>query len=86
MEGIKTKSMTGHLLGGAAAIEAILSVKALNERVIPPIINTEAVDPKIKNTLRIVTREAIERPLICVMSNAFGFGGNNSTVLFKAIS
>lgn len=78
-----TKSMTGHLLGAAGAIEAIFSVKAINDGAIPPTINTEALDPSIPQGIQIVTQEALRKHVDVAVSNTFGFGGHNATVVFK---
>lgn len=78
-----TKSMTGHLLGAAGAIEAILCVNAINDGVIPPTINTENIDPQVPDSIKIVTGEAIEQKVDYAMSNTFGFGGHNAISLFK---
>ncbi len=78
-----TKSMTGHLLGGAGAIEAIASIMALKEGMIPPTINTQNLDAAIPQGLNIVLGKAEKRPLRYVMSNTFGFGGHNATAIFK---
>ena len=78
-----TKSMTGHLLGAAGAIEAIASIKATIHNLIPPTINVEELDPKISPDMNIVIKDALETEVKYAMSNAFGFGGHNSTVLFK---
>ena len=78
-----TKSATGHLLGGAGAIEAIISIKAIHEGVIPPTINTESVDPDIPEGLNIVLEKRLERKINVAMSNTFGFGGHNATAVFK---
>lgn len=80
-----TKSMTGHLLGGAGAIEAIISIKAINENIIPPTINIENIDPEIPHGIHIVQKEAISKEVNIVMSNSFGFGGHNAIVIFKNI-
>ncbi|UZR98593.1 beta-ketoacyl-ACP synthase II [Chondrinema litorale] len=80
-----TKSMTGHLLGAAGAIEAILCIKSINNNLIPATINTENIDPEIPGNLNIVTKEARESKVNIAMSNTFGFGGHNSTVIFKAV-
>ncbi|OJJ14402.1 beta-ketoacyl-[acyl-carrier-protein] synthase II [marine bacterium AO1-C] len=77
-----TKSMTGHLLGGAGAIEAILSIKSLNDGVIPPTINLDNIDSQVPANIRVVN-EPLEKDVDLVMSNTFGFGGHNSTVIFK---
>jgi 3-oxoacyl-[acyl-carrier-protein] synthase II len=78
-----TKSMTGHLLGAAGAIEAIFCVKSINEGVIPPTINTENLDPAIPEGIQIVTKNAIEKKVKVALSNTFGFGGHNASVVFK---
>ncbi|PZX49629.1 beta-ketoacyl-ACP synthase II [Algoriphagus chordae] len=78
-----TKSMTGHLLGAAGAVEAIFCVKAINEGLVPPTINTETLDPAIPEGIQIVTKTAIEKKIKVALSNTFGFGGHNATVVFK---
>lgn len=78
-----TKSMTGHLLGAAGAIEAIFCVKAINEGVVPPTINTENLDPAIPEGIQIVTKTAVEKKVKVALSNTFGFGGHNASVVFK---
>ena len=78
-----TKSMTGHLLGAAGAIEALISIKAINDNVVPPTINTQEIDKDIPPTLDIVLNEAVEKELNVAMSNTFGFGGHNGIVVFK---
>jgi len=80
-----TKSMTGHLLGAAGAIEAIISLLAIQDKVIPPTINTETLDPAIPDTLNIVLKETIQHPVNVAMSNTFGFGGHNGIVVFKRV-
>lgn len=81
-----TKSMTGHLLGAAGAIEAILSIHAIRESIIPPTINVENLDPAVPEGIQIVTNQAQEKEVNIAMSNAFGFGGHNSTLIFKRLS
>jgi len=76
-----TKSMTGHLLAGAAAVEAVISVLALNRSIIPPTINYETPDPACD--LDITPNQAKEKKIKVAMSNAFGFGGHNCCVVFK---
>lgn len=78
-----TKSMTGHLLGAAGAIEAIFCVKAINEGIVPPTINTETLDPAIPEGIQIVTKSSIEKKVKVALSNTFGFGGHNASVIFK---
>lgn len=80
-----TKAMTGHLLGAAGAIEAILSIKALNHNIIPPTINLDNLDERIPSKMKIVANSAQETLVNVAMSNAFGFGGHNAIVIFKAI-
>ncbi|MDH3401917.1 MAG: beta-ketoacyl-ACP synthase II, partial [Chromatiales bacterium] len=76
-----TKSMTGHLLGAAGAVEAIFSVLAIRDGVIPPTINLENPDPACD--LDYVPNHAREQKLSYAMSNSFGFGGTNGTLLFQ---
>ncbi len=80
-----TKSMTGHLLGAAGALEALLSVKALNDNIVPPTINHEEGDddPEIDYNLNFTFNEAQPRELNTVLSNTFGFGGHNASVILK---
>ena len=78
-----TKSMTGHLLGAAGAIEAIASIFAIRESVVPPTINVTDPDPAIPDDLNIVRLEALEKKIDVAMSNTFGFGGHNGIVVFK---
>jgi 3-oxoacyl-[acyl-carrier-protein] synthase II len=76
-----TKSMTGHLLGAAGALEAAICVKALNNNIIPPTINYEYPDPDCD--LDYVPNEARPSELTYVMSNSFGFGGHNATIILN---
>jgi 3-oxoacyl-[acyl-carrier-protein] synthase II len=78
-----TKSMTGHLLGAAGAIEAIASIASINENRIPPTINTQDLDPELPAGIQIVLKEAIEKKVQVAMSNTFGFGGHNGIVVFR---
>lgn len=80
-----TKSVTGHLLGAAGAVEAIISVKVLTDGIIPATINTTNIDPEIPKTLNIVTKESVERKIKAALSNTFGFGGHNGVVIFTKI-
>jgi 3-oxoacyl-[acyl-carrier-protein] synthase II len=79
-----TKSMTGHLLGAAGSTEAIFSLLAIRDGIIPPTINYEVPDPECD--LDYVPNAARRQPLNVVMSNAFGFGGTNATLIFKKFS
>jgi 3-oxoacyl-[acyl-carrier-protein] synthase II len=76
-----TKSMTGHLIGGAGAIEAIVSIMALKDGFIPPTINYKKPDPECD--LNYVPNEGINREINYVLSNSLGFGGHNTSLLFK---
>ncbi|MFK8103879.1 MAG: beta-ketoacyl-ACP synthase II [Saprospiraceae bacterium] len=78
-----TKSMTGHLLGGAGAIEAIAGILGMHHGVVPPTINHFTSDPAIDNKLNFTFNEAQERPIKAFLSNTFGFGGHNSSLIFK---
>lgn len=80
-----SKSMTGHLLGAAGAIEAILAIKSINENIIPPTINIENPDSEIPQGIKIVTNDPMHKKVKTAMSNAFGFGGHNSTLIFREI-
>ena len=78
-----TKSMTGHLLGGTGAVEAIATVMALNKGIIPPTINHFEDDPQIDPQLDFTFNKARKRDIRYALSNAFGFGGQNTSLLFK---
>jgi 3-oxoacyl-[acyl-carrier-protein] synthase II len=78
-----TKSMTGHLLGAAGALEAIICVKALQDQLIPPTINYETPDPACD--LDYVPNRTRPATLQHVMSNSFGFGGHNATIIFSKL-
>lgn len=80
-----TKSMTGHLLGAAGAIESIIAVKAITDGVIPPTINTHTIDPEVPANLHIVIKEAINKKVDVSLSNTFGFGGHNGIAIFKKV-
>ncbi|NDV14750.1 beta-ketoacyl-ACP synthase II [Muricauda sp. TY007] len=80
-----TKSMTGHLLGAAGAIEAIASILAMEHNLVPPTINHSVVDEQIDPSLNLTLNKAQEREVKVAMSNTFGFGGHNACVLFKKI-
>ncbi len=80
-----TKSMTGHLLGAAGAIEAIASILAIENGIIPPTINHEVVDENIDPELNLTLNTAQKRDVKVAMSNTFGFGGHNACVVFKKL-
>ena len=75
-----TKSMTGHLLGGAGAVEAVFSIMALRDQTLPPTINHDTPDPECD--LDYVPNEARDTSLSYAMSNSFGFGGHNVSLVF----
>ncbi len=80
-----TKSMTGHLLGAAGAIEAISAILAMEHGIIPPTINHTTVDENIDPELNLTLNKAQKRNIKVAMSNTFGFGGHNACVLFKKL-
>ncbi len=79
-----TKSMTGHLLGAAGALEAIICVKAINEGIVPPTINTVTLDPEIGPKIDVTLGSARRRPIDIALSNTFGFGGHCAIAVFKS--
>ena len=81
-----TKSMTGHLLGAAGAIEAIASIMAIENGIVPPTINHKTPDEKIDQKINFTFGKAEKREVNVALSNTFGFGGHNACVLFKKIS
>lgn len=81
-----TKSMTGHLLGGAGAIEAIACLMAINKGIVPPTINHFTDDPEIDPKLNLTFHEAQKREVNVAMSNTFGFGGHNTSIIFGKYS
>lgn len=80
-----TKSMTGHLLGGAGGIESVFSVMAIRDQVSPPTINLDNLDPECAG-VDIVGKTARQMKIRAAMKNSFGFGGTNSTVIYKAFA
>lgn len=78
-----TKSMTGHCLGAAGAVEAIACIKSINEGIVPPTINHFADDPELDSGINFTFNTAQERKVKVALSNSFGFGGHNATVIFK---
>ena len=85
MNSSSTKSMTGHLLGGTAAIEALACVMAITKGVIPPTINVENLDPEIDPELNLTLGKAQYREVRAALSNTFGFGGHNSSIIFRKV-
>lgn len=81
-----TKSMTGHLLGAAGAIEAIACVLSIRNSMIPPTINLADIDPQIPTNIHIVRSATVEKNVDVAISNTFGFGGHNGIVVFKKFS
>ena len=80
-----TKSMTGHLLGAAGVIEAIASIMTVKNNIIPPTINHKTKDPEIDEKLNLTLNKEEEKNVNYALSNTFGFGGHNASVLFKKI-
>lgn len=81
-----TKSMTGHLLGATGAIEAIAAILATKHDIVPPTINHFTDDPEIDNTLNFTFNNAVKRTVNVALSNTFGFGGHNATLIVKKYS
>jgi 3-oxoacyl-[acyl-carrier-protein] synthase-1 len=80
-----TKSMTGHLLGGAGGIEAVACILAMQHGLVPPTINLHTPDPEINQALNFTPNVAQERDVRVAMSNTFGFGGHNTSVIFRKL-
>ena len=78
-----TKSMTGHLMGAAGIIEAVASVLAIRDNIVPPTINHSTYDPAFDEQLNFTLNKAQHRKVNTVLSNNFGFGGHNASVIFK---
>jgi len=78
-----TKSATGHLLGAAGAVEAIASILAVKNDIIPPTINTQNVADEIPSSLNLTLGKKVNKKVNAAMSNTFGFGGHNATAVFK---
>ena len=78
-----TKSMTGHLLGAAGAVEAIASILAVKNDIVPPTINHFTDDPEISTNVDLIFNKAVKRTIDVALSNTFGFGGHNASVIFK---
>jgi len=80
-----TKSMTGHLLGAAGAVEAIATIMAMNHGIIPPTINHFTDDPAFDPRINFTFNTAQKREVRVAQSNGFGFGGHNASVIFKKL-
>ncbi|NOU19650.1 MAG: beta-ketoacyl-ACP synthase II [Bacteroidales bacterium] len=78
-----TKSMTGHLLGAAGAIEAIICIKSIEYNSIPPTINLNEIDPEINADLNLTPNKTCKKEVLVALNNTFGFGGHTSTTVFK---
>lgn len=78
-----SKSMTGHLLGAAGAVESLISILAIRDSIIPPTINTQTLDEKIPLGLNIVLGQTIKKDINYVLNNTFGFGGHVASTIFK---
>lgn len=81
-----TKSMTGHLLGAAGAVEAIACIKAIQNDIVPPTINSLDIEPEFKDNFNLTLGTAQQRQINYAMSNTFGFGGHIATTIFKKYS
>jgi 3-oxoacyl-[acyl-carrier-protein] synthase II len=79
-----TKSMTGHLLGAAGAVEAIFTILAIRDQIVPPTVNLDEASPDCD--LDYVPKTARRLPIRCALSNSFGFGGTNGTVVFRQLT
>ncbi len=80
-----TKSMTGHLLGGAGAVESVAAILAIQHQLVPPTINLANIDEVIDPRIDLTPNKAKARSINAVLSNCFGFGGHNATLIFKKI-
>ena len=81
-----TKSGTGHMLGAAGATEALICIKAIQEGIIPPTINTKTIDPQMPRGLNVVLGKKVEKEVNVALSNTFGFGGHNASALFRKVN
>ncbi|MFN2127487.1 MAG: beta-ketoacyl-[acyl-carrier-protein] synthase family protein, partial [Anaerolineales bacterium] len=81
-----TKSMTGHLLGAAGAVESIASILAIINNIVPPTINWKHPDPEIDPKLNLTPNKAQQREVRAALSNTFGFGGHNTSAIYKKFS
>ncbi len=81
-----TKSMTGHLLGAAGAVESLVCIHAMNAGIVPPTINFTTPDPKIDPALNLTVNKAQKREIRCSMNNGFGFAGHNGCLIFRKMN
>ena len=79
-----TKSAIGHLLGAAGAVEAIFSILAIRDSICPPTLNLD--NPSVETPINLAPKTAVERPVRAALSNSFGFGGTNASVVFKSVA
>ena len=79
-----TKSVVGHLLGAAGAVEAIYSIMAMNHNILPPTVNLEDPDDEVGD-FDLVPNVAREKEINVALSNSFGFGGTNASLIFKKV-
>lgn len=77
--------MTGHLLGATSAIEAIACIMTIQESTIPATINTEQIDPNVPTDTRLVIGKSMRYEVNTVLSNSFGFGGHNATIILRKV-
>ena len=80
-----TKSATGHMLGAAGAAEAVICIKAIQEGIVPPTINSKNLDPEMPAELNVVLGSMIRKDIRVALSNTFGFGGHNASVVFRSV-
>lgn len=80
-----TKSMTGHLLGAAGAVESIITIMAIQDGIVPPTINTEHLDDQIVNKDQIVLGKSLKKTIRYALNNTFGFGGHTASTIFKKV-
>lgn len=81
-----TKSMTGHLLGAAGAVESIISIMALKDGIIPATINTENIDENLPKGPQLILGQSVKKDMTYVLNNTFGFGGHTASTIFKKVS
>ena len=79
-----TKSSVGHLLGAAGAVEAVFSLLAMRDNICPPTLNLD--NPSVETALDLVPKVAKKKPIDTVLSNSFGFGGTNASLIFRRVA